>query len=319
MNEGIPSKQDALNWFRELERLGGACEIQDSPEEKLHATITTATSQYSVTCQWPESDRRRGYLGAIATDLRTLKEMDLHNGELSQECWTKVLADIVAFAIAPERTDAGAPEASAEKFVNTLWGNTQPGILNVWSQDTNLSTHCRGAREVDEAVREHHHTGVHLGLAALPPEGEYRKYQRTRRSNMLAAIPGLWANLEISNAQDNERAAAQVMDRMPIRPTMALRTGPGVQALWLFKRPWNFKCQEEQRAAEALSRWLHRRLEDEMKGTGIQGSTGGPDLIKMIRMPGTRREKGGEEARIVRLNGPRPTHNEFMRTAIDGS
>ena len=49
---------------------------------------------------------------------------------------------------------------------------------------------------------------------------------------------------------------------------------------------------------------------------GLTGTIGSPLLTQAIRMPGTRKEPDGPEAEMLRVNGPKTNHHEYLITAL---
>ena len=203
-----------------------------------------------------------------------------------------------------------------ETFVDALWNHTQPGFLTLWNPGSKLSVHCRGSREVKEAAENQGNTGVYLCLAALPPDAPRDTRKRPSDKDELAAIPGFWADLELQGSSDPQKDADGVLKRMPMVPTMTVRTERGVQVLWLFTRPWHFSCRAEQESAHSLSEYWHRRLEHIMTVQGLTGTVGSPLLTQAIRMPGTRKQPDGPEAEMLRVNGPKTNYHEYLITAL---
>lgn len=93
--EAMSPEEMVLTMKRELQSFGGDVAIGAVEDDGgYHVRLMTQMYQYSISVQ-------HGYMGCIASEIASSKGRDLYDGELSLDTWSRILADIVAFEIAP--------------------------------------------------------------------------------------------------------------------------------------------------------------------------------------------------------------------------
>jgi len=112
----------------------------------------------------------------------------------------------------------------------------------------------------------------------------------------VTALPGLWADLDVGDEGHKPGAklpnpptladALALLDAMPLPPTMAVNTGHGLHAYWLFREPWLLDSdQEHERAAALLEGWeALLRVQATAHGWNLDKTA---NLDRMLRVPGT--------------------------------
>jgi hypothetical protein len=175
-------------------------------------------------------------------------------------------------------------------FLEALFvGKPEELFFLLWTLPEKRSHWFRG---VDAAVRfaesqHEHNLYVGVGLSG-------RDYGATRRcvSDGVIGIVGLWADFDLkSDAHPKEALPATVEQALSILPTevspsIVVLTGNGIHAWWLFKEPWVFESEQDQReAATLVNRW-HTLLRDNASQRGWTYERLA-DLARVLRVPGT--------------------------------
>lgn len=143
--------------------------------------------------------------------------------------------------------------------------------------------------------------------------------------DMVIAIPGLWADVDIKgeahkaeNLPPDMDAALTIVSGVGVLPTLVVDSGHGIQAWWLFKEPWVFDTDAERLDAKQLSkRWqsLLRSVARD-KGWTIDGTA---DLCRVLRVPGTINHKiiGSPKPVWFQEIGPRYDWTELKEIVSD--
>jgi hypothetical protein len=207
----------------------------------------------------------------------------------------------VPIAEEPVFSPSQDPEDCISKFFHALHGSDDlPGFLNIWTlpdkksiflpqpYGTLASNKCRELAQTHDV-----YFGVGLLREALSPD-------RRGRAEDVTAIPGLWADIDIkgpNHVQDslpkNLEEAAALTHSLPLKPSLTIFSGGGIQAYWLFKKPWVFdSAQERERAAKLSKRFQAKLLAEAAKrGWKIDNTS---DLARVLRVPGTYNRKHGQ-------------------------
>jgi putative DNA primase/helicase len=143
----------------------------------------------------------------------------------------------------------------------------------------------------------------------------------------ISAIAGPWADIDYrgpghkhANLPPSREAALALIDEaLPLRPTLIIDSGGGVDPLWLLKEPWHFENPDEQRRAEALLDRTHLALKYAAQAHGWHIDNVS-DLARIRRVAGTINWKIPGDPRpvsILRDNGPRYTLDELEELLPD--
>lgn len=124
----------------------------------------------------------------------------------------------------------------------------------------------------------------------------------------ITGIVGLWADVDIAGPghQDGkvyaptEAAARALVEGCGKRPTVLVHSGHGLQAWWLFARPWMFGDSAERARAKAASVDWQAGLRE---AAGREGWTidATADLTRVLRLPGTVNHKLADAPAPVRV------------------
>src|SRR5215204_833686 len=184
-----------------------------------------------------------------------------------------------------------------EEFFRTLYGDEASGFLPIFTHTLNrtrwvpANSPAEAARIAVENGREcDTYFGIGLHKEAL---GERRRGTATG----VIAIPGLWADLDVegeaheaNNLPPTGKDAMRITEAIPLRPTLIVHSGHGLQAWWLFKELWVFENETEREEAQELSRRFQATLKQKAKEYGWQ-MDGTHDISRVFRPPGTLNHK----------------------------
>jgi Protein of unknown function (DUF3987) len=212
-----------------------------------------------------------------------------------------------------------------QEFFRTLYGDDAPGYLPIFTHSPNrtrwvaANSPAEAAKIAVENGRERDtYFGIGLHKAAL----------RERRRGAAAevnALPGLWADLDVkgeaheaNNLPPTGKDAMCITEAIPLKPTLIVLSGHGLQVWWLFKELWVFEGEDERKEAQELSRRFQATLKQRAKGYGWQ-MDGTHDISRVFRQPGTlNRKLNPVEVRVMRYDeGTRYNPAEFEQYLID--
>jgi hypothetical protein len=188
-----------------------------------------------------------------------------------------------------------APANAALEFLTELYDRTTTGHLHIFALDHNTGDRHIEWVHVDQLDRltgaAHDLTDTCSIWYGVAPR--HRDLGPTRRggANDCTTIPALWADIDIAGpghaAEDlpTDRAAAWALIRsFPLRPTVVVDTGGGLQPYWVLDEP-----ATAAEAIDLLPRWgatwaeLGRR-----QGVHVDNVF---DLARIMRLPGTYNRK----------------------------
>jgi hypothetical protein len=184
-------------------------------------------------------------------------------------------------------------------FLQALWGPSPPGFIQLWRLQGHQSFYLRAPA----GAAGYPGTDIYTGVALA-----HKNHGRKRRcpADQAAAIPGLWADIDINGgptrktrAAPDIQAAIVVADSLEA-PTIVINSGYGLQAWWLFREPWVFTSEQDREvAATVAAQW---QLLLRQKAATIDGGFGldaTHDLARLLRLPGTLNGKGGLNAPVT--------------------
>ena len=141
----------------------------------------------------------------------------------------------------------------------------------------------------------------------------------------VSALPGLWADLDVkgeahqaNNLPPTGKDAMRITEAIPLKPTLIVHSGHGLQVWWLFKELWVFEGEDERKEAQELSRRFQATLKQRAKGYGWQ-MDGTHDISRVFRPPGTLNHKlKPVEVRVIRYDeGARYNPADFEQYLVD--
>jgi hypothetical protein len=212
-----------------------------------------------------------------------------------------------------------------QEFFRALYGVEAPGFLPIFTHTpkrtrwVDADSPAEAARIAVESGRERDtYFGIGLHRVAL---GESRRGTATG----VIALPGLWADLDIQGEAHQEdnlpptgEDAMRITETIPLRPTLIVHSGHGLQVWWLFKELWVFENEVERKEAQELSRRSQATLKQRAKEYGWR-MDGTHDISRVFRPPGTLNHKlKPKEARVLRHDeGARYNPADFEQYLVE--
>ena len=197
----------------------------------------------------------------------------------------------------------------AREFFRTLYGDEAPGFLPIFTPTPKRTrwvaadSPAEAARVAVESGRERDtYFGIGLHKEALR-EG------RRGTAEEVIALPGVWADLDVNgeahkadNLPPTDEDAMRIAEAIPLRPTLIVHSGHGLQVWWLFKELWVFEDETERKEAQELSRRFQATLKQKAREYGWR-MDGTHDISRVFRPPGTLNHKlEPVEVRVLRYN-----------------
>lgn len=204
------------------------------------------------------------------------------------------------------------PNNLPDKTHLLLW--TIPGKTSYWFNDIN---------NVEESIEYMGHANIYIGCGLSP-----KNYGANKRvlAKQVVAIPGFWADIDYGDAghkgktyPPDQKTALAILDDLPARPTIIIHSGNGLQAWWLWDKPWVFENKDEHARATQMSKAFGAQLAGAAGKYSVDSVS---DLSRVLRLPGTENIKDPKNPKPVRLiieDGPRwSDHNKFIaQTGIE--
>lgn len=177
------------------------------------------------------------------------------------------------FAKAPEGKKATAAFPVSKLAEAHNWAMVQAKTANVW--------HGVGLRKAD------------------PGKG------RRGEAEDVVALPGVWMDLDVKgpgHAQENLPAtieeALDFINALPLKPTLIVFTGGGLQPYWLFPELLRLSSKAEWTRAKALSERWQRAIIGMGRDRGWKLDNTA-DLPRVLRLPGTWNRKTGQPVPVT--------------------
>ena len=214
---------------------------------------------------------------------------------------------------------------NANEFLQTLWGEQPAGKVLIWTLPDKHSYWYTSFETVTQDFQDHKGKDVYTGMALMPHATKTTSNRRVKLTDEIAGIPGVWVDIDIAdpvhkkkNLPPTEDDALAILRRMPNLPTIVVKSGHGLQALWLFEEPWLFEGPEDQQMAANVCHWWHR------KASSLANEHGWTidsvfDLTRIMRLPGFTNNKGPvpKEVTVALPDGPRLDLQATIRAAIN--
>ena len=205
----------------------------------------------------------------------------------------------------------------AHEFLSALWEGIPEGHkFLTWSLDRKYSLFWK-AEEIESAAdavagKPNEYVGVGVTDQKIPID------KRAKAAD-ISGIAGLALDIDYEDGSahkarkdkfplpPDEAAAMQLLDAMPLKPTIVVHSGHGLQAWWLFKEVMTFDRPIERTTAAEISRRWNATLAAKAHAFGWSVDSV-HDLARVMRIPGTVNKKADSPsvpARLLVKDGPR--------------
>ncbi|MDD4986626.1 MAG: hypothetical protein PHQ43_12770, partial [Dehalococcoidales bacterium] len=183
-----------------------------------------------------------------------------------------------------------------QKFFKALFENTEDKYLLIWTFSAAAKESCwfrgwEGAAEYVKTLKDKvGNVDTYVGVGLSPQD--YGASKRCLQKD-IAGIPALWIDIDIQNAVHKKPnlpasvgEAMKLFDWLPMKPTITINSGHGLQAWWVFREPWIFNSDgERQEAQELAKRFVYGFKLHAAKYNWDVDSV--HNLDRVLRVPGT--------------------------------
>ena len=220
----------------------------------------------------------------------------------------------------------------ATRFLNTAWGDPLPGNVLIWTTEKKVGkvepkklsywlTSSKGLQGIVNAFARERN--IYMGVGLPGPDTPRTQFNRCESAE-IAGLCGLYGDIDFAdpnapaahrkeNLPPNCEAALELIEAMPVPPTVIIHSGHGLQPYWLFSTPWMFAGATERDQAKDLSYSWNARLIQLAKERGWQMDSVF-DLARVLRVPGTLNLKPDcppVSVRVLQWDGPKYSPNEL--------
>lgn len=188
----------------------------------------------------------------------------------------------------------------ARRFLEALFPDVpDDGAILIWTlrgRRSHWATSVDDCLPFIEEVNDDLYVGACLGPRSILDNPNASRVRA--KKNEVVAMPGLWADIDFAhdvhqkeNIPPDIEAARALLDMMPVKPTIVLHSGHGLQAWWLFQELFDTaKTKDRERAHKIALGWetvLHRHASAHNWTVDSVA-----DLARVMRIPGTVNAKG---------------------------
>ena len=203
--------------------------------------------------------------------------------------------------------------SSSVPFIDLLFG-TKPDNLYIliFTLPGKESYWCRTSADATQQA---------LALAGTTPQNVYvmmslstddRGLHARGVETCAAGIAGLWLDIDYAgpghtkpNLPPTAQEAQDLIDEMPLPPTIVVFSGGGLQCYWLFDQLWLFADQADRERAKALTTAWNQLFIRISKSHGYAADSVG-DLTRVLRVPGTVNRKIADHPVTVEMTDVYP-------------
>lgn len=208
-----------------------------------------------------------------------------------------------------DTTNQGSSQEAAgerETFFRTVLGNGLPDGLwaHVWHLDDWYTDWVRDVNAAEGSATRNGRQDVYFGTGLVgEPGGHKERVKKETATGLLAVL----ADIDVLHPvhketalPPDEAAALALVDELGLPPTIVVRSGHGLQAWWLFTKPWRFRDDADRQRATRLSAMWQEHVKDKAAEHGWKLDAVG-DLSRVLRLPGTFNGKERDGVVPVRL------------------
>ena len=242
-------------------------------------------------------------------------------GTLPTESYQSDSDDVNNLTDTPQGSDYPSP-MDPRTFLAALWGNPPPSEILVWMLPQKLSRWYLSFDHLNQDMAAYPERDVYTGVG-YPAPGTTKLLSNFRGEAVdIGAIPGMWADIDVlhplhkkPNLPPTREQALATLAKTLFEPTIIIDSGHGIQAWWLFDKPWIFEDQEaDNREAQKLAQWWNREVKSlyAAEGWDIDSVF---DLARVLRVPGTFNNKDPENrapVTTIKEDGPRYKRLQFL-------
>ena len=147
---------------------------------------------------------------------------------------------------------------------------------------------------------------------------EDQKFKGRANSQDIIAIPAIWIDIDIKGAehaqQDLPKTVDEILEKIPLKPSLIVHSGHGLHAYWIFKECWYFDSVAEKKEAQKLLQgfqlFIKQRLGYRLDSTH--------DLARVLRFPETINYKSEPiKVKILQESSARYNPDDLAQYALE--
>lgn len=198
------------------------------------------------------------------------------------------------------------------RFLETMFaGKPKDKAIVIWRLSTKQTLRYTDIRVASERIEALANEDMYFGIGLQESAASIGKRGGV---NDITGIVGLHLDIDVAGPGHKKQAlppsyrdAESIFDQLGLEPTVLVNSGHGLQAYFLFSKPWIFKGTDERIEAQALLQRCHNTVKRicAEKGWVIDSVF---DLARVMRIPGTMNCKDPDNpvrAKTLKLDGPR--------------
>ena len=195
------------------------------------------------------------------------------------------------------------------EFLTALWGDPPPGVVLVWTLPGQVSSWHTRFDGVNRDAEGHRGDDVYTGVGIARRELNRFTTKNRLTEEEVGGLAGMWADIDIghpvhrkNNLPPSMEHALETMEEAHFEPTILVNSGHGLQAWWLFSRPWLFGNAEEHELGRRASQWWHHHTQGLYTARGWTTDSVF-NLDRIMRLPGTWNNRDPQEPKPVTVIG----------------
>jgi hypothetical protein len=206
----------------------------------------------------------------------------------------------------------------AKRFFDEIWGDLDQGWMLLWDlatknshwfQSTSLAAHCLKTDSRD----------IYMGAGLSP--ADLGAHLRCKAGD-IASIAGFWADLDhqYEGAHQKTRLPGtledchRILEGLPLKPTLVVKSGHGLQPWWLFQEPVTFEDATGRTKMQGVATGWQGAIQAVAGQHGWEVDSVA-DFARVLRVPGTINAKVPDQpvpVEVLTWDGPRYSdHTQF--------
>ena len=195
------------------------------------------------------------------------------------------------------------------EFLTALWGDPPPGVVLVWTLPKQVSSWHTRFDGINRDAEDHRGDDVYTGVGIARRELNHFTTKNKLTEEEVTGLAGLWADIDCDhpvhrkkNLPPSLEHALETIEEAHFEPTLLVNSGHGLQAWWLFRRPWLFGSAEEHELGRRASQWWHHHIQKLYTARGWTTDSVF-NLDRVMRLPGTWNNRDPLEPKPVTIIG----------------
>lgn len=203
-------------------------------------------------------------------------------------------------------------------FLKKLYQDCEQGFIYLWCLQSKKTYWFKVSaieamqKKALKLAKEKNDVYFGVGIA------EDQKFKGRANSQEIIGIPGIWIDIDIKGTehaqQDLPKTVDEILEKIPLKPSIIVHSGHGLHAYWIFKECWYFDSENERNEAQKLLQgfqlFIKQRLGYKLDSTH--------DLARVLRLPETINYKSEPIAvKVLQENDVRYNPDDLAQYAVE--